>query len=121
MTVFLAQPTLWSEQMGQKEVGLLLAGRIGPNNVWCEDHRYYSPGALAAGMAKFNAATLEVCRMRELFCIDLVSEVPRQAKYFMDDLYYSDPRADLISNVVTKEILAYQRRVGASGAPEFST
>jgi len=121
-TIFLTQPTLWSEQMGPKETELLLAGGIGPNGVWCEDHRYYSPAALASGMARFNAATLEVCRARELFCIDLANAIPKQAKYFMDELHYSDAGADLIADVVTRELLAYQGRAGTAkrGAPGSS-
>jgi hypothetical protein len=109
---FLTQPALWSDQMEPQELARLLAGGVGPNNVWCQTHRYYSPRALAEGLAKFNATTLDVCRARRLFCIDLATAVPKQAKYFQDDLHYTDAGADLISSIVSNAIL----KIG-SGTP----
>lgn len=103
----LTQPALWSDHMGARESARLLAGGVGPNNIWCETHRYYSPRALAEGLAKFNAATLDVCRARNLFCIDLAAEMPKQANYFQDDLHYTDAGADLIASIVSNAVLKF--------------
>ncbi len=116
-TIFLTQPTIWSDHMAAAEKARLLAGGIGPNNEWCVEHRYYSPRALAEGMAEFNGVLLDVCRERRLFCIDLAAEVPKQAKYFQDDMHFSDAGADLVSGFVAQGILEFQRRNGGSLRP----
>jgi len=113
-TIFLTQPTVWSDHIGPAELSQLLAGGIGPNNVWCVDHRYYSPRALAEGMAMFNHVLLDVCRDLELFCVDLASEVPKRARYYFDDMHYSDAGADLVSDVVSRKIIEFQAQNGGS-------
>jgi hypothetical protein len=112
----LTQPALWSDHVGPQESARLLAGGVGPNNVWCETHRYYSPRALAEGLAKFNAITLNVCQERNLFCIDLATEVPKKAEYFQDDLHYTDAGAELISTIVSNAILKSGSAKGDSAA-----
>jgi hypothetical protein len=116
-TIFLTQPTVWSDHIGPAELSQLLAGGIGPNNVWCVDHRYYSPRALAEGMAMFNRTLLDVCRELDLFCVDLASEVPKEAKYYFDDMHYSDAGADRVSDVVSRKILEFQAQNGGSLHP----
>lgn len=116
-TIFLTQPTIWSDHMGPQETDRLLAGGIGPNNVWCEEHRYYSPRALAEGMAKFNATLLDVCRRRNLFCIDLAAKVPKDARYFYDDMHVSNAGADLVSDIVARSILEFEAGNGGSLRP----
>lgn len=118
---FLTQPALWSDHMEPQEFARLLAGGVGPNNLWCETHRYYSPRALAEGLAKFNAVTLDVCQARKLLCIDLAAAVPKEAKYFQDDLHYTDAGADLISSIVTDAILKFGSAGSATALPRLIT
>jgi hypothetical protein len=101
---FLTQPSLWSAQIQPPESERLIAGGVGPHNDWCEKRHYYSPAALEEALAKFNATTLDVCRERKLFCVDLASAVPKKAKYFQDDLHTSDVGDDLISDIVSNAI-----------------
>jgi hypothetical protein len=116
-TIFVTQPTVWADPMGPAEMRQLLAGGIGPNNVWCVDHRYYSPRALAEGMAKFNNALLDVCHELQLFCIDLAAQVPKKAQFYFDDMHYSDAGADFVSDVVSRGILEFQARNDGSLHP----
>lgn len=111
-TIFLTQPTIWSTHMEPEERSHLLAGGIGPNNLWCEDKRYYSPRALAEGMAKFNQVLLDVCMERGLFCIDLATKIPKKAKYYYDEMHFSDAGADLVSDIVSRGILEFKAHHG---------
>lgn len=106
-TIFLTQPTIWSDQMGKEEISHLIAAGIGPNNVWCDEKRYYSPEAMAEGIAKFNHVLLDVCHQRQLYCIDLAAKVPKKAKYFYDEMHFSNVGADLVSETVSQGILEY--------------
>jgi lysophospholipase L1-like esterase len=111
-TIFLTQPTIWSDHMGPEERSHLLAAGIGPNNVWCEEKRYYSPRAMAEGMERFNRVLLDVCSDRKLFCIDLAAKVPKNARYFYDEMHFSDAGADLVSELVAKGVLEFKLRNG---------
>jgi lysophospholipase L1-like esterase len=116
-TIFLTQPTIWSDYMEREEVSHLFAGGIGPNAEWCKEKKYYSPRALAEGMAKFNHVLLEVCRARSLYCIDLAAIVPKKSKYFYDEMHFSDAGADFVSDIVSRGILEYQNRNGGRLRP----
>lgn len=111
-TIFLTQPTTWSDRMGPEELSQLLAGGVGPNSEWCKVKKYYSPAALSLGMEKFNSTLLSVCKERNLFCIDLANKVPKKAKYFYDEMHLSDAGADLVSDIVSKEIFEYKKNNG---------
>lgn len=105
--IFLTQPTMWADPMDPADAAVLLAGGVGPNNVWCDEQRYFSPRALAEGMAAFNEVLLEVCRDRRLFCIDLAAEVPKRRTYFYDDMHFNEAGAALVSDVVSRHLLDY--------------
>jgi hypothetical protein len=48
-------------------------------------------------------------RDRKLFCIDLAALVPKRAKYFQDDLHPNDAGADLISDIISGELIKARR------------
>ncbi len=108
-TIFLTQPTTWSDRMGPEEISQMFTGGIGPNSEWCKEKKYYSPVALSLGMEKFNSTLLSVCKERNLFCIDLANKIPKKAKYFYDEMHLSDAGADLVSDIVSKEIIHYKK------------
>jgi lysophospholipase L1-like esterase len=116
-TIFLTQPTIWSDHMGPEETSHLIAAGIGPIKVWCRDKRYYSPRAMAEGMASFNRVLLEVCKDRGLFCIDLAAKVPKKARYFFDEMHFCDAGADLVSDIVAKRILEFRAARARDSAP----
>lgn len=113
-TIFLTQPTTWSDNMGPIEISNMFTGGIGPNADWCKEKRYYSPRALAEGMDRFNKVLRDVCKNRNLYCIDLEAKVPKQAKYFYDEMHASNAGADLFSDAVTKGLLEFKRLNGGT-------
>lgn len=99
-TLFLTQPTLWQEVMAPKEASILHTGGIGPNGEWCIKQRYYSPKALASAMKKFNDALLEICQKNKLHCFDLAGAIPKQYKYFYDDMHFSEQGSRLVAQKI---------------------
>jgi lysophospholipase L1-like esterase len=105
--IFLTQPTLWQEHMTPENEALLTAGGVGRRDDWCTKEIYYSPAALAQGMKMFNDVLLDVCHRRKIFCVDLAARVPKERRYFFDDMHYSEAGARLVSDIVATSIIAY--------------
>jgi len=102
--VFLTQPAIWAADMALEDAALLLAGGLGPNNVWCDEQRYYTPRALAEGLDRFNQVTLAVCRDRGLFCVDLAALVPKKRENFYDDMHFNEAGARLVARILANAI-----------------
>ena len=109
--IFLTQPTLWKAHMTAENEALLTAGGVGSRDEWCTKEIYYSPAALARGMKMFNDVLRDVCDRRKIFCIDLAADVPKDRRYFFDDMHYSEAGARLVSDVVEAGIIRYRNRI----------
>lgn len=105
--VFITQPAIWASRMSPADHAVLLAGGLGPNNVWCDEQRYYTPRALADGLDRYNKVTLEVCRANNLDCIDLAARVPKTRENFFDDMHFNEMGARLVARVVTDALATY--------------
>lgn len=105
--VFITQPAIWASRMSPADQAVLLAGGLGPNNVWCDEQRYYTPRALADGLDQYNKVTLEVCRANNLDCIDLAARVPKTRENFFDDMHFNEMGARLVARVVADALATY--------------
>jgi hypothetical protein len=105
--IFVTQPTLWKDHMTPENEALLTAGGVSGRADWCTKKIYYSPGALARGMEMFNDVLRDVCHRRQLYCVDLAARVPKDRRYFFDDMHYSLAGARLVSDIVTAGIVEY--------------
>ncbi len=114
--IFLTQPTLWKEHMAPEDEALLTAGGVGGRDDWCTKNIYYSPAALARGMKMFNDVLLDVCDKRKIFCIDLAARVPKERRYFFDDMHYSEAGAQLVSDVVAAGIIDFSAKLAHNPA-----
>lgn len=101
--VFLTQPTLWKKDATAEEKALFWMGGVGQFQRE-PGHDYYSPGALADAMARFNQTLLDVCKERSLDCIDLAEMVPRDTSIFYDDCHFGTRGADLIANRIAEHL-----------------
>jgi lysophospholipase L1-like esterase len=109
--IFLTQPTLWQEHMTPDNEALLTAGGVGKRDDWCTKEIYYSPGALAQGMKMFNDVLLDVCHQRKIFCIDLAARVPKERRYFFDEMHFSEAGARLVSDIVAASIIDHSAQI----------
>jgi hypothetical protein len=102
--VFLTQPTLWREDLTDVERRLLWAGGIGHYE---EEgaHRYYSVRQLNQSMNRYNEKLMEVCRERNVECIDLAAALPRDTSVFYDDCHFNDSGSRKVAAVIAEYML----------------
>lgn len=104
--ILLTQPTLWRDDLTEDEKKLLWMGGVG-DYMAGPGHDYYSPGALAEAMRRFNEVTLSLCRDRQITCIDLASSLPKTTEIFYDDCHFghtgSEKIAQIVASVLARE------------------
>jgi hypothetical protein len=98
------QPMLWKAEMSQTELDLLSFG--GPNFFRLKHGMpYYSSAALAQAMEIYNEALLEVCRAREVECVDLAKMLPSTTEVYYDDAHYTEFGAAIVADRMTEYLL----------------
>jgi hypothetical protein len=56
-------------------------------------------------MALYNQRLLEVCRSRDIDCIDLASFVARDTTTFYDDCHFNEAGAEKVADIIASHIL----------------
>lgn len=103
--VCMTQPTLWRTDLRPEEEALLWGGKAGdPDQT--DRSRYYSAGALARGMARYNERLREVCIATDTELIDLAAHIPKTTRIFYDDCHFSEYGAALVAKRVADHLLA---------------
>ena len=97
--VFATQPTLWREDLSAEERATLWFGGTG-DFLREPGHAYYSVGALAEGMARYNQTLLDVCATRGVECVDLAAEIPRDPSLFYDDCHFTEAGARAVADAL---------------------
>ena len=103
--VLMTQPYLWKEDLRPDLAELLWTGRVGGRYGTDATTEYYTIEALRAAQAAYNDALLEVCRDRELACIDLAAALPQDETVFFDDVHFNESGARRVANVVARSLL----------------
>jgi lysophospholipase L1-like esterase len=103
--LLLTQPSLWRDDNDEQELACLWLGGIGPfmTEPGCV---YYAPRALLAGLARYNAETVEVARERGVEALDLAAAIPRDLEHFYDDVHFNERGSELVAQVVADYLLA---------------
>jgi lysophospholipase L1-like esterase len=115
--IFLTQPTIWREDLPARETGMLITGRVAhPRHEGRTE--YYSVKALAEGMARYNRVTLDVCRARNVECIDLAGKLPKDLTVFYDDEHFNDHGSQMVAQVVSEQLLATWLRESITPSPQ---
>lgn len=106
--ILMTQPSLWKEHMRPQEQALLWKGRKEGEVFTASLARgdYYSIPALQIGMRRFNEALLETCRKRNIECIDLAGEIPKNAGMFYDDVHFNEGGAKKVAEVLYNYLVA---------------
>jgi lysophospholipase L1-like esterase len=106
-TVFATQPFIWQEKMASEEKALLTTGGLGTLTQWgeCKGLRYYSPGAQQRALGSFNDVQRAVCREQGLSCTELEHTMPKQARYFYDDMHFTEAGAEFVAAQVKETII----------------
>jgi lysophospholipase L1-like esterase len=94
--VLATQPALWRPDLPPQLDDLLWFG-------WAQQGaEYYTAAALAAGLARFNAVLLDVCRVRGVECVDLAARLPRDATVFYDDCHFNESGARQVATLLAE-------------------
>lgn len=102
--VLVTQPTLWRAGLSPEEEELLWAGGPPWNRMQYGDP-YYSAGALAQGMQRYNAALLGVCRERGVECLDAAGVMPRTMDVFYDDAHFTEAGSAMLAGLLAEHLL----------------
>ena len=102
--ISLTQPTMWREDLPARETAMLIKGRVAhPRREGRTE--YYSVKVLAEGMARYNQVTLDVCRARNVECIDLAAKMPKDLTVFYDDEHFNDRGSGMVAEIVSDHLL----------------
>ena len=99
--VLITQPTLWRADLPKEAMDLLWLGGVGSFQAQA-GKAYYSVSVLTDAMLRYNAVVLDVCRERDLYCIDLASKIPKDATMFYDDCHFTQAGSRAVATVVTR-------------------
>ncbi len=113
--IFMTQPSMWRADLTEELESLLWFGGTGDFQRQ-SGNAYYSPGALARGMEKYNEVLLEICRKRKVACIDLASILPKNASVFYDDVHFNENGARKVADILAKCFLGKLLNATDSGS-----
>lgn len=99
--LLLTQPTIWRADLPPELVDTLWLGGIGDFRRPGVRADYYTPSALAEGMARYNAALLEVCAKVGAPCLDLAPRIPKDGSAFDDDMHFTEAGAERVAREVS--------------------
>ncbi|MBI5480833.1 MAG: hypothetical protein HY906_18385 [Deltaproteobacteria bacterium] len=92
--VLATQPVLWRPDLPPQLEDLLWFG-------WTlQGGEYYATAALADGMARYNAVLLDVCRVRDVECVDLAARLQRDTSVFYDDCHFNESGARQVAAIL---------------------
>ncbi|MFC1823874.1 SGNH/GDSL hydrolase family protein [Thermodesulfobacteriota bacterium] len=102
--IFMTQPTLWRANLDERLNALLWFGWLG------EFHRnngnaYYSATALQEGMHLYNETLLQVCKKRNMECLDLAPMLEKDTSVFYDDVHFNENGAKKVAWILSDFIL----------------
>lgn len=102
--ILMTQPTMWRSHLPMELEGLLWLGGIG--DYQNESGKvYYSVEALKKGIDKYNNTLLEICREREVECIDLSSSLEKDTTVFYDDDHFNEGGARKVATILSNYLL----------------
>jgi len=103
--VFVTQPSLWTSRPTAEQLTQMYMGGFGSPDVWRDPHnKWMTPQAMLRALTAYNQETLDFCADRHLSCIDLASELPKQATFFYDDAHFSDAGAAAVATILARHL-----------------
>jgi lysophospholipase L1-like esterase len=104
--ILLTQPALWRDDLPPDQEALLWLGGVGRFQAE-PGHEYYTAGALAAGLARYNDVLRDVCAQTGAECVDLARAIPSDTSAFYDGVHFNEAGAERVAAVVAEHLLAH--------------
>jgi lysophospholipase L1-like esterase len=98
--VLMTQPNIYKESMSREELAqleMLNMEAAGNGKRWTYNTALH-------GLQQYNEKIIEVASAENVKLIDLEKKIPKQTKYFYDDVHYKSEAYDLIAKVLSDEI-----------------
>jgi lysophospholipase L1-like esterase len=98
--VIMTQPNIYKESMNKKELSqleMLNMEAAGNGKRWTYNTAFQ-------GIRQYNNKIIEVAAAENVKLIDLDKQVPKETKYFYDDVHYKSAAYDLVSKAIAKEL-----------------
>ena len=96
----LTQPALYRSDLTPAEENLLWFGQ-GPGHDY-----FYSSRVMAEALALYNQTVLDICRQRQVECLDLAELLPRDTTIFYDDVHFTEQGARQVAGVMADYLLS---------------
>jgi lysophospholipase L1-like esterase len=97
--IFLTQPVAWDYNMSVTQKNLCWFGWIG-NNQDENEGKYYSFPALKKSLDKYNSLLIELCKEKNIECIDLENLLEKDTTTFYDDCHFNESGAIKLSKII---------------------
>jgi lysophospholipase L1-like esterase len=102
--ILVTQPALWRDGLTPEEDERLWFGGVGP--FMTEDGcAYYTPRALAEGLARFNRVAADVAATRGVELIDAAARFPQDLEHFYDDVHFNERGSAALSDAIAQALL----------------
>ena len=98
--VFVTQPSVWRERMSKVEERQLWLGSVPMDRAG--GRAYFTTGALARAMARYNETLLDVCRQRGLTCVDAARLLPHDTTAMYDDVHFNEQGSRLFARALAE-------------------
>jgi hypothetical protein len=102
--LLVTQPTLWSDTLSPAERKLLWAGGP-PMGARSEGAHFFSVEALAKGMQDYNGTLLEVCRKRDVECLDAAAYMGHTTTVLYDDVHFNERGSAMFAGLLSDLLL----------------
>ena len=100
--LFLTQPSIYRDDLTNRERALLWFGWVGRNY---NPIGYVTVEELARALPAFNQALLDVCQQDLLECYDLAADIPKDTSAFLDDVHFNENGARIVAESLAGYIL----------------
>jgi len=108
--LFLTEPTMWRDNLNQREQELLWMGAVGPAE---SPKGYASISDLAQAMSRYNQTLLDTCSRQGLECYDLAAHVPKDTSAMFDDCEFNESGARLVASLLSSYLASHPPALSA--------
>jgi lysophospholipase L1-like esterase len=98
--IFLTQPVAWDYNMPDSQKKLCWFGWIGSNQNE-NDENYYSFSILKKSIERYNSLLKEICKERDVECIDIENSFSKDTTTFYDDCHFNESGANKLAKKIS--------------------
>lgn len=102
--MLLTQPTLFHKDMPPELEDILYQWSMPLDAKSAADYTAYSPEALETIMESYNRVLKDVCRERDVACIDLAAMLPKDETVYYSDCHFNNSGCAKIAAILRDDL-----------------